>query len=172
MRTSNVTFLALLNAALLVGCSDDSSSDDRQVTERSVVELHLDGFTESLERDPTSKAELFGRIRGDLEENPTFFGSTVASLDDAGRNAYSPYVYRLPSGTLSEKDLAGDPAYDIDAQSWLTTSIAAGERVWSEPYFEAGGGDIWMVTRSQPVSVGARVVAVATTDLAVEAPSD
>ena len=172
MRTSNVTFLAFLNAALLVGCSDDSSSDDRQVTDRQVVELHLDDFTESLERDPPSQAELSGRIRGYLEENPTFFGSTVASLDDAGRTAYSPYVYRLPSGALSEKDLAGDPAYDIDAQSWLTTPIAAGEGVWSEPYFDTGGGDIWMVTRSQPVYMGDRVVAVATTDLAVEAPSD
>ncbi|MFN6244412.1 MAG: hypothetical protein ACK4Y8_08670 [Bacteroidota bacterium] len=37
--------------------------------------------------------------------------------------------------------------------------------MWTAPYFDAGGGNIWMKTRSVPVKVNGKIIAVATTDL-------
>lgn len=39
--------------------------------------------------------------------------------------------------------------------------------VWTPSYFDAGGGEIWMVTRAAPVQDDDRVVAIVTTDLPV-----
>ena len=44
------------------------------------------------------------------------------------------------------------------------------EGVWTAPYFDAGGGELWMVTRSVPVRDAEGVFALITTDLPVEDP--
>ena len=160
--------IAVLSFLLLPGCGDDGPP----WSERKYVEQALDTFVASLEADPPTDAELPGRIRAYLDANTSFFGSTVTTLDAAGRADYAPYLYRLPEGPLAEKNLAAELDYDIDAQPWLTEPIAAREGVWTEPYFDAGGGEIWMVTRSVPVFEGDRIVAVATTDLPVDPPSN
>jgi hypothetical protein len=41
---------------------------------------------------------------------------------------------------------------------------------WTAPYFDTGGGEIWMKTYSYPIIVNNKVIAVATTDLAVDQP--
>ena len=46
--------------------------------------------------------------------------------------------------------------------------LSAGTGIWTPPYFDAGGGEIWMITRSVPARDGQRVFAIVTTDLPVE----
>jgi sigma-B regulation protein RsbU (phosphoserine phosphatase) len=67
------------------------------------------------------------------------------------------------------KNLA-EPAYQIDEQAWLRLPIDSGYAIWTEPYFDSGGGEVWMRTRAVPVIVGSEIVAVATTDIEVEEP--
>ena len=160
--------LSLFLLVVLAGCG----GDDAPWSEREYVQQQLDVFVASLEADPPTDAELPGRIRAYLDEHTSFFGSTVTKLDAAGRADYAPYLYRLPEGPLAEKDLAAVPGYDIDSQAWLEEPIAQRAGVWTEPYFDEGGGNIWMVTRSVPVFQGDRIVAVATTDVPVQAPED
>ena len=50
-------------------------------------------------------------------------------------------------------------------------NIADDAGVWTDPYFDAGGGEIWMITRSVPVRDAAGVFTIVTTDLPVEAPA-
>jgi hypothetical protein len=52
-------------------------------------------------------------------------------------------------------------------QLWLRQPIDSGFPIWTAPYFDAGGGNIWMKTRSVPVIVNGQIIAVATTDLAL-----
>ena len=86
----------------------------------------------------------------------------------AGTVTASPYVHRT-SGGYATLDLA-IPSYEIETQAWVTEPLAANAGVWTDPYFDEGGGEIWMVTRSVPVRDGERVFALVTTDLPVEAP--
>ena len=82
----------------------------------------------------------------------------------------SPYVYRSGEG-FAELDLA-TPDYRIDEQEWLAEPRDSKAAIWTDPYFDAGGGEIWMVTRSVPLIRDGAVVLVATTDLPVDAPTD
>jgi hypothetical protein len=124
-----------------------------------------------LEEEPPIDADsLYSRIQSYLEAHPDFFGSAVALLDAEGIVTASPYVYRSGEG-FEELDLA-TPDYHIDEQEWLATPRDSKEANWTDPYFDAGGGEIWMVTRSVPVIRDGAVVLVVTTDLPVDAPTD
>ena len=146
------------------------SSTSEEAARDSVVHA-LDGFAAELEEDPPPDADsLYSRIRSYLEGHPDFFGSAVALLDAEGIVTASPYVYRSGEG-FEEIDLA-TPDYHIDEQEWLATPRDSQEAIWTDPYFDAGGGEIWMVTRSVPVIRDGAVVLVVTTDLPVDAPTD
>ena len=98
-----------------------------------------------------------------------FYGSAAALLDEAGTVTASPYVYRTADG-YHALDLAL-PSYNIEAQEWITMPLAANASIWTPPYFDAGGGEIWMITRSVPARDAEGIFAIVTTDLPVEAPS-
>ncbi len=59
----------------------------------------------------------------------------------------------------------------IEAQEWIAMPLAANASVWTPPYFDAGGGEIWMITRSVPARDGEGIFAIVTTDLPVDAPA-
>jgi len=136
----------------------------------SVVEVELESFVSSLTNETLgSESKLSSAIVTYLgDSGPSFYGATVAVLNSDGAAMYSPYVYRNRTRLVATDSLM-DPSYDINAQPWLTEPLLSKVPVWSEPYFDAGGGDIWMKTYSYPmVSDNETVVAVATTDLRVD----
>ena len=63
------------------------------------------------------------------------------------------------------------PSYNIESQAWVTAPLAANAGVRTAPYFDVGGGEIWMVTRSVPVRDAEGVFALISTDLPVEDPA-
>ena len=166
MIRASVLLMALL-AMVLQGCGDgDRAQDDRRRVEDALDALAAD----LVENRPVDVAGYTERLRRHVESDPSFFGSAAALVDEAGSAIASPYVYRSAEGYAS-KDLAS-PSYGIESQEWFTAPIAADEGVWSEPYFDAGGGEIWMITRSVPVRDSEGVFAVVTTDLEVDAPAE
>ncbi len=69
-------------------------------------------------------------------------------------------------------NMPGEPGYDPQqtlynyfAQAWYTEPIATGHLTWSEPYFDAGGAEVSMVTASVPVLYHGKLVGVATADV-------
>lgn len=137
------------------------------LTNEQRVEAALDGFVARLVQNPPTTADISGRVKDYLQANRSFFyGSTVTLLDSTGLATVSPYWYRAGSD-LSFVDLAVDSAYHINEQSWLRAPIDGGRAIWTDPYFDAGGGEIMMKTRSVPVFVNGKIIAVATTDLAL-----
>ena len=136
---------------------------------RPAVEAAMATFAASLQSDLPTAATVTERVRVYLSGQPTyFFGSTVTLLDVNGIATTSPYWYRK-SGGLFAKELVV-PSYNIDTQVWLRKPIDLKQAYWTEPYFDAGGGEIWMRTYSVPIIINNKVVAVATTDLAVDKP--
>ena len=130
----------------------------------------LDNLASELATErPIDAAGYTERLQAYLDAHPAFYGSAAALLDDSGRVTVSPYVYRTADGYVS-LNLAV-PSYNIDSQTWVTAPLAANAGVWTDPYFDAGGGEIWMVTRSVPVRDADGIFAIVTTDLPVEAPA-
>jgi phosphoserine phosphatase RsbU/P len=90
------------------------------------------------------------RIRGILGAWPEVYGSTIASEVDesAGARPFAPYLFRR-AGTIAYSDLASE-RYQYRELPWYRIAADGGRPAWSLPYFDAGGGDTWMVTYSVP----------------------
>lgn len=108
-------------------------------------------------------------IRQMLTEHPAIFGSTIAFAPTDAMTKASPYVYRQ-DGQLVDKDLAAND-YDYTRWPWYTEPRDRGEAVWSEPYYDEGGGNVQMTTYSIPVftdETKGMLLAVVTADVALE----
>jgi len=128
------------------------------------LEIFANSLTEAVLANKTALSDAIVKY---LESHgPEYFGSTVAVLEN-GKAVYSPYVYHDEKGALVRTDDLMDPSYKIDEQPWLREPIEQGEAIWTEPYFDEGGGNIWMRTRSYPINLSDGVRAVATTDVRV-----
>jgi hypothetical protein len=140
------------------------------------IAAELELFATSLDESTLSnETALSDAIVNYLKDHgPEYFGSTVAVLSPTnGTAVYSPYAYWNDNNTaLIRSDGLMDPSYKIDEQAWLREPIDQKKAVWTDPYFDAGGGNVWMMTRSYPIiSQGGDVIAVATTDVHVPDPS-
>ena len=137
---------------------------------KTAVVAALDTLVAELVAERPADAPAYTeRLRAYLEAHPAFFGSAAALLNRAGTVTTSPYVYRTADG-YATSDLAMIPSYNIEAQAWFTTPLAANAGVWTAPYFDAGGGEIWMITRSVPARDAEGIFSIITTDLPVDAP--
>ena len=146
-------------------CKKENVQDDPNPL--LVYEVALDAFVADLQAQPLDSAGLSARVQDYLAaQSGSFFGATVALLDSTGKVYYSPYWYRL-NDILALKNLT-DSVYQIDEQAWLRQPIDSGYAIWTEPYFDAGGGEVWMRTRAVPVVINSEIVAVATTDVKVQ----
>ncbi len=158
-------FAGALIAVALIGMTL-SCKKDEPLTPEQKVETALDAFVAKLVLNPPTEADISDRIKDYMLTNPTaFFGATVTLLDATGIAVFSPYWYRL-NGSLALTNLA-DTSYHINEQLWLREPIDTGKAIWTDRYFDDGGGNIWMKTRSVPVYSNGKIIAVATTDLAL-----
>ena len=157
-----ITSLLLLSLVTTLGC--DTGGPTQEELQAEVVSA-LDALAAERPADADAYME---RLRAYLDPHPAFYGSAAALLDHDGRVTDSPYVYRTADGYVT-LDLAV-LSYNIESQAWVTEPLAANAGVWTDPYFDAGGGEIWMVTRSVPVRDAGGIFALVTTDLPVEDP--
>jgi sigma-B regulation protein RsbU (phosphoserine phosphatase) len=109
------------------------------------------------------------RIHGILAAWPEVYGSTIAVEVDQreASRPFAPYYFRR-GGRIEHSDLALD-SYAYRELPWYRRAADSRQPVWSLPYFDAGGGETWMVTYSVPFfrkSTGERALAgVVTADL-------
>lgn len=139
---------------------------------------------------PASRERIMQLLRSDLETDPFIFGAALAfapaHVGDS-KSGYAPYVCRTgnadvknataegpavatsstnTSKPLRESDLALTQAYA--QQPWFVEGAAHPNGVWTEPYFDEGGGDVLMVTYAQAVEARRQVpAAVATADVSL-----
>lgn len=111
---------------------------------------------------PLEKEAIYTFLEQILVMHPEVFGTAFALAPDYAKRQLSPYVYRGAAG-LMRTDLSTG-GYDYANQPWFTGPVESMAAVWSEPYFDAGGGNINMVTFSAPVTKDGRIIAVLTAD--------
>ena len=111
------------------------------------------------------------RITRELVENSKYIcGSTVAFKSNYYKSKghfYAPYTCRDADGALKCFQL-GTADNDYFTQSWFTEPLKKGGPTWSDPYFDEGGGRVWMSTYSMPINdSGTNVCAIFTADLSL-----
>lgn len=105
-----------------------------------------------LENGQWDEKTLLKQIERTVSHNRRVFGSTVAFLPFAFKpdlERYSPYFYK-DQGEVKFVQL-GTPSYNYFAKDWYTVPEKLREPVWSQPYFDEGGGDVPMTTYSCPM---------------------
>jgi sigma-B regulation protein RsbU (phosphoserine phosphatase) len=131
-----------------------------------------------LEEVAPPRAQYTPRILGILRAWPDVYGSTIAvepataagaGGDDA--TPFAPYYFRQAEG-FGYSDLA-EAQYGYQQLPWYRQPADTQQPVWSLPYFDDGGGDIWMLTYSVPFfrrdATGQRALAgVVTADIDLE----
>jgi len=116
---------------------------------------HIDSILRSVEPIPEllanrlqegtlERAELDRLLRSAVLANPHIYGATAAFAMEP----CAPYYYRRGDG-LGFSDLTVSH-YDYRSKDWYTIPREQNRPTWSEPYFDAGGGETWMVTYSVP----------------------
>ncbi len=120
-------------------------------------------------RKPT-RADLEDFLHSLIVERESVFGMALAIQPGAieGIGEFAPYVYRSAAG-IAARDLAS--SYDYQREGWYADPVRTRRPLWSEPYFDEGGGDVDMITYSVPLIDAASdaVIGVLTADITLDA---
>ncbi len=126
-----------------------------------------------LEHSRYSEEELFSLLRQVVEHNPEVFGTAVAfepRAFHADAVYFAPYWYR--HGDKIERTNLGSDRYRYFTMDWYQMPKELQRPVWSEPYYDEGGGGIIMSTYSVPffqtVDGTRRFMGVVTVDVSLQ----
>jgi len=117
---------------------------------RAVEEVPLN-VASIIEKYPYQQEDLLNLVQSTVENNPEIFGSTFA-FEPYTFNPkllyFAPYYYRN-NGKVTLTFLGSD-SYRYFYLDWYQIPKELGFPVWSEPYYDEGGGNIIMSTYSVP----------------------
>lgn len=109
-------------------------------------------FMASQLQDPNlSRDEIYAMLQDFLKTNRSVYGSTVSFEPyafDPALQYFAPY-YFWEDEKLS-LTLLGSDSYHYFNFDWFLIPKELGQPVWSEPYYDEGGGNILMTTYSVP----------------------
>ena len=104
-----------------------------------------------IEKYPDDQNDLIWLINNALENNPEVFGAAIA-FDPYAFNPddlyFSPYGYR--ESDLIKFTYLGGESYQYFYWDWYQIPKELNVPIWTEPYYDEGGGNIIMSTFSVP----------------------
>jgi tRNA A-37 threonylcarbamoyl transferase component Bud32 len=121
------------------------------------------------QRHDWTETQLDAWMRAALATDTRLFGMAVAFEPfqfDAARENFAYYVYRN-EGSIKGKPLLPPDYRHYRTWDWYTAPLREGKAVWSEPFMDAGGGNVPMITCSVPVRRGGKMAGVVTADLSI-----
>jgi len=86
-----------------------------------------------------------------ITENKEVYGSCIAYEPfqfDKKKYYYAPYCYEKEGVVFSK--MLGSDHYDYFQKDWYRITKIQGKAIWSEPYYDEGGGEMLMCTYSVP----------------------
>ncbi|MFC1511595.1 SpoIIE family protein phosphatase [Candidatus Latescibacterota bacterium] len=137
------------------------------------VEVVPENLAFFLEQNPYDQDLLMQMLRSAVQKNDDIYGATVAFEPFSfGTNLYffSPYYYKQ-NGELFFSWL-GSEEYHIFSRDWYQIPKELNKPIWTEPYFDEGGGGILMATYSVPFyeidGSEKKVKGIVTADISIE----
>jgi methyl-accepting chemotaxis protein len=120
-------------------------------------------------------SELDGLLRVNLERfRGTLCGVTLTLAPGrvADRRLWMHWwTMPGPKQLVPDLDPASPGYYDYTTADWFQIPMHSGRELLSDPYFDEGGADAWIVTASVPVSDGHGALGVTTADIDLAAVS-
>ncbi len=149
IRVSQGSITENIKEELLSETKTKNETIQNTLTGARIIAVNLATAVESGVYDENRLNQL---IQSTLTKNEPVFGSTIAYEPyQFEQNLYywSPYFNRTPENSLKFTQL-GNPEYDYFNQEWYSLPKQTLSPTLSSPYYDAGGGEIWMVTWSVP----------------------
>lgn len=116
------------------------------------IEIVPQTLVNALESPNVSYSDIQRISRDFVLRDPVVFGSCLAFEPytfEKDTYWYAPYVFEKQN-RIRYKFLGG-PSYDYFKQDWYRLPKLLGHPVWTEPYYDKGGGDTLMCTYSVPI---------------------
>ena len=109
-------------------------------------------------------------LRSNVASSPLVFGAALAFEPGTfpGRQLFGPYVYRQGKNLTEIVTTELDYDYTEPEWDWWQLPRKALTGVWTEPYFDEGGGNIYMTTFTEPFFTKGQFTGVATIDIPLE----
>ncbi|MDR2353463.1 MAG: methyl-accepting chemotaxis protein, partial [Deltaproteobacteria bacterium] len=121
------------------------------------------------EKLPQSDEEFFDLLRLIISTQEDAFSSVIAFAKykySKDKEFYAPFLAKNGQGTfLDPEHGAYDYTKDPDQASWYIKPMESGKPSWSDPYFDAGAGNIWMCSYGVPFKHNGEIVGVLTVDV-------
>jgi sigma-B regulation protein RsbU (phosphoserine phosphatase) len=103
-----------------------------------------------IKANPENYETILPFLKDNIQLDSSLFGSALALDSEAYlHKSYCKYFYR-GKDSINEKWLM-PPAYDYSKSDWFIKPKTQKNSVWSEPYFDKGGGEVYMSTYSYPI---------------------
>lgn len=119
------------------------------INEAGAVANSLAAAAESAQYD---EEDILNLLENTLRRNEHVFGSAIAYEPyqfESELYYWAPYYNRTPDNGLKFTQL-GNPEYDYFKWDWYMQPKERNAPVLSAPYYDFGGGEIWMVTAAAP----------------------
>lgn len=142
---------------LIVGLAEENSRNlGREVasfiaSELKPVETLVSNVALALDGSPLSEEDLNALTRRVVTGNPSVFGMAIALEPYTiapDRLFFSPYSYR--DGAHIATTGLGGPDYIYFTMDWYQLPRELNRPVWTEPYYDTGGGNCLMTTFAAP----------------------
>jgi len=139
---------------------EEGKKDARTLTDLTIVrleniiqpiELVPQHLVRAMETIGMNEKEAIRMAREYVIESPQVFGSCLAyePYTFNGKSYwYAPYWYETRNSVKFK--ILGNPGYDYFKMDWYRLPKLLNRPVWTEPYFDKGGGDTLMCTFSVP----------------------
>ncbi|AFM26961.1 PDC sensor domain-containing protein [Desulfomonile tiedjei] len=134
-----------------------------------------DQLASALEIGAWSEEALLDQLKTTVSRNDKMYGSAVAFppfMFNSTLERFAPYYYR--SGDEIVFVQLGTESYNYFHKDWYRLPAREKKPVWTEPYFDAGGGNVSMATYARPILQdptslkGAELKYVVTADISLE----
>lgn len=160
----------MLEAELMDNANDNAlSAASRVETLSRKIETAAKGLAAAAEQLPLSGEQAYSLTEGVIRHNEDIFGVAMAMEGLAGQGQSVPYAYQGPKGVV-KTDLA-QAGYPYQTRDWYVLPRQLKQPVWSEPYYDEGGGNVLMATYAVPVfsrARGGEVTGVVTADMSLD----
>ena len=136
---------------------------------KTAVATSLDAFVVSMMTSMPDTSAIFPLIQSYLDANPAVYGSAFALepvIQGSDTIRYAPDMYRTKDGYITTYI---EKAHDYSKDDWYSVPVNTKKGFWSEPYFDAGGGEAQMITYGVPLILNdSLIVGVITADLEIK----
>ena len=180
--TTLILIILLINQLLINKSQMESDLKENAINLARYYGKRLDAFFGPAAMIPTmeaiymesgfnweNKEAIKKYLKQTVETNPSIYGSAIALRIDptvGGRAPFSPYYYR-ERGQLEYKDL-GHNDYRYWEREWFKQPQTLGKALWTDAYYDTGGGNALMITYAHPFYRGKEFAGVATVDVSLQ----